>query len=257
MVPTPPSAPPLLRVRGLCRQLPSGSRTLTILDGIDLEVEHGEVVAVLGPSGSGKSTLLALVAGLDRPTSGEVWLAGQPVHSLSEDELALLRRRSVGFVFQSFQLLQHLTALENVLVPLELRGVPGERSPCRRAPRRGRPGRTHPSLPGAALGRRAAAGRGGARVRRGPPLLLADEPTGNLDSATGQKVLDLLLGLQRRAGTTLFLVTHDPSVAARATRRIHLRDGRIEREERSAVSAGSATALDRAVADPMIGSIRR
>ena len=222
----------MLRIRGLSRQLPSGSRTLTILEGVDLDIEHGEVVAVLGPSGSGKSTLLALVAGLDRPTSGEIWLAGQPVHALSEDDLALLRRRSVGFVFQSFQLLQHLTALENVLVPLELRGVPdSDRRAAELLTEVGLGERTHhyPAQLSGGEQQRVAVARAFAGD---PPLLLADEPTGNLDSATGQKVLDLLLGLQRRAGTTLFVVTHDPSVAARATRRIYLRDGRIEREER-------------------------
>jgi putative ABC transport system ATP-binding protein len=237
----------------LTRRLPSGARLLTVLDQVSLDVERGEVIAILGPSGSGKSTLLALVAGLDRPTAGEVWLDGEPVHALSEDALALLRRRSVGFVFQSFQLLPHLTALENVLVPLELRGVaqPEERAAALLADV-GLAERTHhyPAQLSGGEQQRVALARAFAGD---PPLLLADEPTGNLDSATGVKVLDLLLDLQRRAGSTLVLVTHDPSVAARADRRIYLRDGKIEREETSdathrrtvgghggAASAGSA-----------------
>ena len=190
------------------------------------------MLAILGPSGSGKSTLLALVAGLDRPTEGEIWLDGQPVHSLSEDALALLRRRSVGFVFQSFQLLPHLTALENVLVPLELRGVAeSEERAARLLADVGLAERGHhyPAQLSGGEQQRVALARAFAGD---PPLLLADEPTGNLDSATGAKVLDLLLDMQRRTGSTLVLVTHDAEVAARADRRIYLRDGRIERQER-------------------------
>ncbi len=228
---------PLLRVSGLTRRLPSGARQLTILDHVDLEIGRGEVLAILGPSGSGKSTLLALVAGLDRPTEGEVWLDGQPVHALSEDALALLRRRSVGFVFQSFQLLPHLTALENVLVPLELRGV--ARPEARAAELLADVGlaeRVHhyPAQLSGGEQQRVALARAFAGD---PPLLLADEPTGNLDSSTGAKVLDLLLDLQRRTGATLVLVTHDAEVAARADRRIYLRDGRIERQERGRSAA--------------------
>lgn len=228
---------PLLRVTGLTRRLPSGARQLTILDHVDLEIGRGEVLAILGPSGSGKSTLLALVAGLDRPTEGEVWLDGQPVHALSEDALALLRRRSVGFVFQSFQLLPHLTALENVLVPLELRGV--ARPEARAAELLADVGlaeRVHhyPAQLSGGEQQRVALARAFAGD---PPLLLADEPTGNLDSSTGAKVLDLLLDLQRRTGATLVLVTHDAEVAARADRRIYLRDGRIERQERGRSAA--------------------
>jgi putative ABC transport system ATP-binding protein len=221
----------------LTRRLPSGARQLTILDHVDLEIGRGEVLAILGPSGSGKSTLLALVAGLDRPTEGEVWLDGQPVHALSEDALALLRRRSVGFVFQSFQLLPHLTALENVLVPLELRGV--ARPEVRAAELLadvglGERGHHYPAQLSGGEQQRVALARAFAGD---PPLLLADEPTGNLDSATGAKVLDLLLDLQRRTGATLVLVTHDAEVAARADRRIYLRDGRIERQERGRSAA--------------------
>ncbi len=220
-----------LELRGLTRRLPSGGRLLTIIDGIDLRVARGEFLAVLGPSGSGKSTLLALMAGLDRPDEGEVWIAGEPIQDLSEDRLALLRRHRVGFVFQSFQLLGNLTARENVLLPLELLDVrdAGERvdTPARRR----RPRRPRPPLPGAALrGEQQRVALARAFASR-PPLLLADEPTGNLDSATGERVLDTLSELRRREGSTLVLVTHDPAVARRADRRVHLRDGRVEREE--------------------------
>jgi putative ABC transport system ATP-binding protein len=222
---------PRIELRRLTRRLPSGDRVLTILDDVDLAVAPGEFLAVLGPSGSGKSTLLALMAGLDRPTSGEVLIDGAPIHGLSEDQLALLRRHKIGFVFQSFQLLGNLTARENVLLPIELLGQP---DPVRRADELlaavGLADRGHhyPSqLSGGEQQRIALARAFAAR----PPILLADEPTGNLDGATGRKVLEILTGLHRREGTTLVLVTHDPAVGAMADRLIHLHDGRIEREE--------------------------
>jgi putative ABC transport system ATP-binding protein len=205
---------------------------LTIVDRIDLSIAPGEFVAVLGPSGSGKSTLLALMAGLDRPSEGEVVLDGRPIQDLSEDDLALLRRRTIGFVFQSFQLLGNLTARENVLLPLELAGASDARA---RADQLldtvglGERGHHYPSqLSGGEQQRVALARAFGPR----PPILLADEPTGNLDRATGELVLDTLVALRIENGTTLVLVTHDPDVALLADRRIHLRDGRIEREER-------------------------
>jgi len=220
--------------RGLVRRLPSGGRLLEILGGIDLEVAPGEFVAVLGPSGSGKSTLLALLAGLDRPSSGEVLLEGRRIDALSEDELALLRRHAIGFVFQSFQLLGNFTARENVLLPLELLDLPdaGERADALLAAV-GLTGRGHHypgQLSGGEQQRVALARAFGPR----PRLLLADEPTGNLDGATGASVLALLDELRVRHGTTVVLVTHDPAIAARADRRIHLRDGRIERIETGA-----------------------
>ena len=188
----------------------------------------------MGPSGSGKSTLLALMAGLDRPSEGEVILDGRPIQDLSEDDLALLRRRTIGFVFQSFQLLGNLTALENVLLPLELADAPDARSRAEQLLATvglGQRGHHYPSqLSGGEQQRVALARAFGPR----PPILLADEPTGNLDQATGQVVLDMLLALKRESGTTLVLVTHDPEVAGLADRQIHLRDGRIEREERAA-----------------------
>ena len=224
---------PRIELRRLFRRLPSGGRDLTILDGIDLSIAAGEFVAVLGPSGSGKSTLLALMAGLDRPTSGEILFDGRPIHALSEDALARLRRAELGFVFQSFQLLGNLTARENVLLPLELLNAAdaGPRADELLADvgLRDR-GHHYPTQLSGGEQQRVALARAFATR---PPILLADEPTGNLDGATGRKVLEILLGLRERHGTTMVLVTHDPAVAALADRRIHLRDGRIEREERS------------------------
>ena len=222
---------PRIELRRLTRRLPSGDRILTILDSVDLAVAPGEFVAVLGPSGSGKSTLLALMAGLDRPSSGEVLIDGEPIQALSEDDLALLRRRKIGFVFQSFQLLGNLTARENVLLPNEQLGQP---DPVRRADELlaavglAERGHHYPSqLSGGEQQRVALARAFAAR----PPILLADEPTGNLDGATGRRILEILADLRQREGTTLVLVTHDPAVGALADRLIHLRDGRIEREE--------------------------
>jgi putative ABC transport system ATP-binding protein len=223
----------VLSMRGVGRRLPSGGKLLTILEDIRLAVRRGESLAILGPSGSGKSTLLALMAGLDRPDTGEVWIDGVRIDALSEDELARLRRSKIGFVFQSFQLLSNLTARENVLLPLEL---VGEKSARRRADELLREvglaerGHHYPSqLSGGEQQRVALARAFGPR----PALLLADEPTGNLDGATGRVVLDLLAGMRAEQGATLVLVTHDPAVARMADRRVHLRDGRIVREETS------------------------
>jgi putative ABC transport system ATP-binding protein len=231
---------PRIEMLQLTRRLPSGERELTILDHVDLTIDAGEFVAVLGPSGSGKSTLLALMAGLDRPTSGEIRIDGTPIQAMSEDGLALLRRKKIGFVFQSFQLLSNLTARENVLLPIELLGLS---NPFARADELlaavGLADRGHhyPSqLSGGEQQRIALARAFAAR----PPILLADEPTGNLDGATGRRVLELLTELRAREGTTLVLVTHDPAVAALAGRQIHLRDGRVERDERAASAAAPA-----------------
>src|SRR5262245_43660729 len=224
---------PRIRLRALTRRLPSGGRLLTIVDRIDLSISAGEFVAILGPSGSGKSTLLALMAGLDRPSEGEVVLDGRPIQDLSEDDLALLRRRTIGFVFQSFQLLGNLTSLENVLLPLELAGAADARRRAEgllAAVGLAERGHHYPSqLSGGEQQRVALARAFGPR----PPILLADEPTGNLDRATGKIVLDTLEQLRIENGTTLVLVTHDPDVARLADRRIHLVDGRIDREERT------------------------
>ena len=223
--------PPRIELRRLTRRLPSGDRILTILDDVDLAIHPGEFTAVVGPSGSGKSTLLALMAGLDRPTAGEVLIDGEPIHDLSEDRLALLRRHKIGFVFQTFQLLHNLTARENVLFPLELAGL---RDARRRADDLlasvGLEDRAHhyPTQLSGGEQQRVALARAFAAQ---PPILLADEPTGNLDGTTGRRVLEILLDLRRQHGTTLVLVTHDPGVAALADRRVHLRDGRIEWQE--------------------------
>jgi putative ABC transport system ATP-binding protein len=221
----------VLSLDGVGRQLPSGGRMLTILDGIDLDVRRGEFVAVLGPSGSGKSTLLALMAGLDRPSAGAVLFDGERIDRWSEDRLAVLRRHKIGFVFQSFQLLGNLTARENVLLPMELQG---QRDARRRADELlgavglSERGHHYPSQLSGGEQQRVALARAFAPR---PALLLADEPTGNLDGATGRVVLDMLVALRAEEGATLVLVTHDPAVAGLADRRIHLLDGRIEREE--------------------------
>jgi putative ABC transport system ATP-binding protein len=242
------AAAPRIELVRLTRRLPSGERELTIVDAVDLTIPAGQFLAILGPSGSGKSTLLALMAGLDRPTSGEVRIDGQPISNLSEDELALLRRHKIGFVFQSFQLLGNLTARENVLLPAELRGLP---DPPARADELlaavGLSGRGHhyPSqLSGGEQQRVALARAFSAR----PPILLADEPTGNLDGATGRVVLDLMSELHRREGTTLVMVTHDPAVAALADRQIHLLDGRIERATPAHGGGGEAAPGERETA---------
>ncbi len=222
---------PHLELRSVRRELPSGGRSLTILEDVDLTITHGEFVAFLGPSGSGKSTLLALMAGLDRPSGGKILLDGKEIQDLSEDALARLRRREIGFVFQSFQLLPHLTAAENVLLPLELArqsDAIGRTASLLREVGLGDRGHHYPTQLSGGEQQRVALAR--AYACR-PGLLLADEPTGNLDSATGETVLDLLQSLRQSYGTTLVLVTHDPVVAGAADRQVYLRDGRIERQE--------------------------
>jgi putative ABC transport system ATP-binding protein len=223
----------LLDLRGVGRSLPSGGRMLTILEDVDLEVRRGQFVAILGPSGSGKSTLLALMAGLDRPSSGAVVLDGERIDGLSEDRLALLRRRKVGFVFQSFQLLGNLTARENVLLPLELLEAPdaaARADALLAAVGLEARGHHYPTQLSGGEQQRVALARAFAPR---PALLLADEPTGNLDGETGRLVLDLLTDLRAREGATLVLVTHDPAVAERADCRVHLADGRVARIERT------------------------
>ena len=220
---------PRVECRGVRKVLASGGEDLVILHDVDLAVAPGESVAILGPSGSGKSTLLGLLAGLDRCSSGSVLYDGRALESLDEDELALLRRGEVGFVFQSFHLFHNLTAEENVRVPLELVGFAGARERARELLEGvGLSARGHhyPSqLSGGEQQRVALARAFGPR----PALLLADEPTGNLDSKTGARVLELLLEMRDREATTLVLVTHDASVAESCGRRIHLDAGTISR----------------------------
>jgi len=201
---------------------------LTILRNLDLSVYSGEALAILGASGSGKSTLLGLLAGLDRASSGEVWLCGESLTDLDEDGRAALREGRVGFVFQSFQLLATLSALENVLLPLELSGMADARRIATEALARvgltARAGHYPRQLSGGEQ-QRAAIARAFAPA---PRILFADEPTGNLDQATGQQVIDLLLHLRRDTGAALVLVTHDPRLAERCDRRLLMRDGRLE-----------------------------
>ncbi len=224
----------MIEVVGLGRDHTDGARTLTVLDGIDLAIADGELLAVTGPSGSGKSTLLGLIAGLDRPSRGTVVIDGEDLGAMSEDQLARFRGRNLGFVFQSFQLIPTLTALENVRVPAELLG---DFAVAKRAgellERVGLEDRAHhypAQLSGGELQRVALAR---ASLTR-PRILLADEPTGNLDSASGALVLGLLLDLNR--ASTVVLVTHNPDIAARAGREVRLRDGTVaEIVARSAV----------------------
>jgi putative ABC transport system ATP-binding protein len=217
----------VIEVRDVKRWIQNGSRRVDILKGISLRIPAGQFVAIVGASGSGKSTLLGLLAGLDTPSEGEIWLDGTPIHNLEEAQLAAVRGRKIGFVFQSYQLIPTLTALENVLLPFEL-NVDG--SGLQRA---------RELLGAVGLAERIehypVQLSGGEQQRVAlarafvvdPPIVMADEPTGNLDSSNGKLVLDLLLKRNRKAGTTLVLVTHDAEIAGRADRRIVLKDGLV------------------------------
>jgi putative ABC transport system ATP-binding protein len=221
----------LIRVRGLTKSIDTGTHRVDILKGIDLDIPRGQFAAIMGPSGSGKSTLLGLLAGLDSPTKGEIQLDGEEITSLSEDRMALLRGRKIGFVFQSYHLIPTLTAEENVLLPMELAGNgQGGRARARELLERVGLGDRRDHYPVQLSGgeqQRVALARAFALH---PPILLADEPTGNLDSATGRVVLDLMLAMNREQGATLVLVTHEETVAGCADRRIILRDGLVVSE---------------------------
>jgi putative ABC transport system ATP-binding protein len=216
-----------IEVRSLSRDYRDGKQSLTVLDDVDLVIQPREFVAITGPSGSGKSTLLGLMAGLDRPTRGQVVVDGTVLTDLDEDQLSAFRGRHIGFVFQSFQLIPTLTALENVRIPAE---ILGDAALAARAPELlARVGladraRHYPSQLSGGEMQRVALAR--ASITR-PSVLLADEPTGNLDAAAGARVLDLLL--ETCAESTLVLVTHNPELAARAERELCMRHGRIER----------------------------
>jgi len=220
----------VLAVEEVGKQVSSPEGTLTILDGISFAIGRGETVAVVGASGAGKSTLLALLAGLDTPSSGQVRLAGNELTALDEDGRAAVRASHVGFVFQSFHLVPSLTALENVMLPLELRGRGDARSAATEVLGRvglaGRVGHYPRQLSGGEQQRVAIAR---AFVTK-PDVLFADEPTGNLDTATGERIMDLLFGLNTASQTTLVLVTHDLSLAARCGRIIRLDAGRLVAE---------------------------
>ena len=217
----------VLEVRGLSKQVSSPEGTLAILDNVEFSIGRGETVAVMGASGAGKSTLLALLAGLDTPTAGSVHLAGHDLGALDEDGRAAVRARHVGFVFQSFHLVPSLTALENAMLPLELAGRGDARAAALEVLGRVGLGERVGHYPRQLSGgeqQRVAIAR--AFVTR-PDVLFADEPTGNLDAATGARVVDLLFGLNREAGATLVLVTHDRSLADRCGRVIRLDAGRV------------------------------
>ena len=233
----PSSASPMIAVSALCKSLRTGASSVSILKGIDFTITRGEFAAIMGASGSGKSTLLGLLAGLDNPTSGTVALNGTVINNLAEDKLAQLRGRTIGFVFQSYQLIPTLTALENVLLPYELNGSPEHTDEAYGLVRArqllhsvGLAARMdhYPVQLSGGEQQRVALAR--AFILR-PPIVLADEPTGNLDTANGAHVLDLLLHLNREEGTTLVLVTHDPILATYASRRITLRDGLVIADE--------------------------
>jgi putative ABC transport system ATP-binding protein len=224
----------ILSLRGVTKSIETGTHRVDILRGIDLDISPGEYVAVMGPSGSGKSTLLGLLAGLDSPTSGSILLDGTEISHLSEDRLADLRGEKIGFVFQSYQLIPTLTAEENVILPAELAGDTGAAAAQRArflldaVGLRDRRDHYPVQLSGGEQQRVALA----RAFMRKPPVLLADEPTGNLDSANGQQVLELLLSLNRQEGATLVLVTHDPDLARHATRIVTLKDGLVVADER-------------------------
>ncbi|HKU14583.1 MAG TPA: ABC transporter ATP-binding protein [Steroidobacteraceae bacterium] len=218
---------PVLKAESVTKKVSSPEGTLTILAEVDLQIAAGETVAIVGASGAGKSTLLALLAGLDEPSDGRVWLNGAELTALDEDGRAAVRARHVGFVFQSFHLVPSLTAIENVMLPLELAGLPNARSAAAEvlaqvnlSPRR----EHYPRQLSGGEQQRVAIAR--AFVTR-PAVLFADEPTGNLDSATGERIIDLLFELNRAAQTTLVVVTHDQAIAQRCGRIIRIEAGRL------------------------------
>jgi len=218
---------PVLKAESVTKKVSSPEGTLTILAEVDLQIAAGETVAIVGASGAGKSTLLALLAGLDEPSAGRVWLNGAELTALDEDGRAAVRARHVGFVFQSFHLVPSLTAIENVMLPLELAGLPNARSAAAEvlaqvnlSPRR----EHYPRQLSGGEQQRVAIAR--AFVTR-PALLFADEPTGNLDSVTGERIIDLLFDLNKATHTTLVVVTHDQAIAQRCSRIIRIEAGRL------------------------------
>ena len=217
----------MIEVRGVKKWIQNGSRRVEILKGLDFTIPAGQFVAIVGASGSGKSTLLGLLAGLDTPSEGEIWLDGTPIHNLEEEALAKVRGHKLGFVFQSYQLIPTLTALENVLLPFELNqpgnGIAQARRLLGQVGLEERVDHYPVQLSGGEQQRVALA----RAFIVEPPIVMADEPTGNLDSVNGERVLELLLDRNRHARTTLVLVTHDPQVAALAHRKIVLRYGMI------------------------------
>jgi putative ABC transport system ATP-binding protein len=232
----------MIELRRVSKTVQSGDRPLTILQPMDLAVPAGQCLAIIGPSGSGKSTLLGLIAGLDAPSSGQILIDGIDITTLDEDTLARLRGEKIGFVFQFFHLVPSLTALENILVPMEI---------ARRRDARSRAqqlldevglhdrGHHYPSQLSGGEQQRIAIARA---MANDPPLILADEPTGNLDSTNGRHILDLLVQVKRNRGVTLVLVTHDRAIAAIADVHLTLRDGSPVREETTAAAVGAGAA---------------
>ena len=225
--------PDILRVEKLTKTYRSGSRSLTVLDDVSFGIEEGEIVSIVGPSGSGKTTLLGLCAGLDRPTSGTVMLYRGLINDLSEDERAAIRNEHVGFIFQNFQLIPTLTALENVMIPLELQGKQGARQVAMELLERvGLENRSshYPSQLSGGEQQRVSLARA---FSNAPKLLFADEPTGNLDDETSQKVEQLMFDLNKEKGTTLIIVTHDLELAGKTGRVIQLKGGRVIADQTS------------------------
>jgi putative ABC transport system ATP-binding protein len=223
----------MIELYKVSKTVPSGTESLTILHSLDLRIPDGQFVAVVGPSGSGKSTLLGLIAGLDAPTSGRILIDGQATGEMSEDGLAQLRSTKIGFVFQSFHLIPSLTALENVLVPMEIAGLSDAPERAQRLLRDvDLVARAHhyPAQLSGGEKQRIAIARAFANE---PKIMLADEPTGNLDSRNGRHVFELMVEMNQRRGATLVLVTHDHELAAEATRRLSLRDGRVVSDSES------------------------
>ena len=217
----------MIELIDVSRTVTSGAGHLTILQSTSLRIESGRAVAVTGPSGSGKSTLLGLLAGLDAPSTGRIFIDGTDITGLGEESLARLRGEKIGIVFQFFHLLPSLTALENVMVPMEIAGLPDPRARARALlDDVGLTDRGHhyPSQLSGGEQQRVAIARA---LANDPPIVLADEPTGNLDSATGHQIIDLLVAVNRERGRTLVLVTHDPELAGLADEVIALRDGRV------------------------------
>lgn len=221
----------VIQTRGLSKYYVLGAETVRAVRGVDLEIQQGEFVAIMGPSGSGKSTFMNLIGCLDTPTAGEYWLNGRQVSELSDDQLARVRNRDIGFVFQTFNLLPRATSLHNVELPLIYAGTPAKERKRRaeekleRVGLEDRMGHKPPELSGGQRQRVAIA----RALVNDPALLLADEPTGNLDSQTSQEIVEILRQLNH-AGQTIVLVTHEPDIAAAASRQVHLMDGLVERD---------------------------
>lgn len=227
--------PKILKINGLEKTYTSGSKQLTVLQNISFEVEKGQTFSIVGPSGSGKTTLLGLCAGLDKPDAGTVELCGFDLSTLNEDERAQLRNKEVGFIFQNFQLLPTLTALENVSVPLELQGAKdAAKKATALLEKTGLLDRLHhyPSQLSGGEQQRVALARAFSNT---PSILFADEPTGNLDEETGEKVIQLLFELNKDAGTTLVIISHDLDLANRTQQILRLKGGRILTNEPTAI----------------------